>query len=70
MCHVSTTPPPGAGPGQENRRVGTTLQVIAEGDVEMPSMASVARIEEEGDRPEATRELGIARAVIANDRRP
>jgi len=70
VCHVSTTPPPGAGPGQENRRVGTTLQVIAEGDMEMPSMASVARIEEEGDRPDATGESGIARAVIASERRP
>jgi len=56
VYHVSTTPPPGAGPGQEDRRVGTTLQVIAGEDV-----ASIAEIEEEGDRLEATRELGIER---------
>jgi len=71
MCHVRTTPPPGASPRQENRQVaGTTLQVIAEGDVAMPNVANVARIEEEGDRPEVTRESGIARAVIVSERRP
>jgi len=70
VCNVSTTPPPGAGPGQEDQRVGTTLQVIAEGNAALPDMASIAEIEEEGDRPEATRESGIARAVIASERRP
>ncbi|XP_068486802.1 uncharacterized protein [Phaseolus vulgaris] len=69
VCNVSTTPPPGAGPSQKDRRVGTTLQVIAEGDAAMPDMASVAGIEERGDRLEATRESGIARAVIASERR-
>ena len=58
VCHVSTTPPPGAGPGQEDRRVGTTLKVIAEGDAAMPDVASIAEIEEEGDRLETTRESG------------
>ncbi|XP_068501851.1 uncharacterized protein [Phaseolus vulgaris] len=70
VWHVSTTSPPGAGPGQEDRRVGTTLQVIAEGDATMPDVASITEIEEEGDRLETTRESGIARAVIANERRP
>ena len=63
-----TTPPPGAGPSQEGRRVGTTLQVIAKGDAAMPDVASIA--EEEGDRLETTRESGIAKAVIASERRP
>jgi len=69
-CHVSTTPPPGAGPSQKDRRVGTTLQVIVEGDAAMSDVASIAEIEEEGDCLETTRETGIARAVIASERRP
>ena len=36
----------------------------------MPDMANIAEIEEENDNPETVRELGIARAVIANERRP
>ena len=36
----------------------------------MPDVASIAEIEEENDNPETVRELGIARAVIANEKRP
>jgi len=36
VCHVTTTPPPGAEPAQETRRVSdTALEVVAEGDVPM-----------------------------------
>jgi len=36
VCHVTTAPPPGVEPEQENRRVvDTTLEVVVEGDVPM-----------------------------------
>ena len=71
VCHVTTTPPPGAGAGQENRRVvDATLEVAAEGDVVMADVENAARMEEEEDCPEVPRESGITRAVIASERRP
>ena len=36
----------------------------------MPDTASIAEIEGEGDRLKATKESGIAKAVIASERRP
>ena len=71
VCHVSTTPPPGAESRQENRRVaGTTLEVVAEGDMVMSDVEKAAQMEKEEDSPEVTKESGIARAVIASERRP
>jgi len=75
VCHVTTTPPPGVGPKQGNRQVvDTTLEVAAEGDVAMEDAEarseSAARVEEEKNCPETARESGIARALIASEKRP
>ena len=75
VCHVTTTPPPGVEPEQEDRRVmDTTLEVAAEGDVAMEDVEarteSAARVEEERNCPETARESGIARALIASEKRP
>ena len=68
MCHVTTTPPPGAGPEQENREVvDATLEVAAEGYVVMADVENAARVE---DCPEVTKESRIARVVIASEWRP
>ena len=75
VCHVTTTPPPGVEPEQVNRRVvDTALEVAAEGDVAMEDVEarfeSTARVEEERNCPETARESGIARALIASEKRP
>ncbi|XP_068476865.1 uncharacterized protein [Phaseolus vulgaris] len=75
VCHVTTTPPPGVGSAQETRRVSdTTLEVAAEGDVPMEDMEarteSAARLEGERNCSETARETGIARALIANEKKP
>jgi len=74
VCHVTTTPPPGVEPEQENWRVvDTALEVAVKGDVPMEDIEarseSAARVEEERNCPETARELGIARALIASEKR-
>ena len=72
VCHVTTTPPPGVEPEREPRRVSdSALEVVAEGDVPMGSVK--ARPESgKGERncSEIARETGIARALIASERKP
>jgi len=72
VCHVTTTPPPGVEPKRESWRVSdTALEVVAEGDVPMGN--AEARPESgEGERncSETARETGIARALIASERKP
>jgi len=72
VCHVTTTPPPGVEPECESRQVSdTALEVVAEGDVSMGNVE--ARSESwEGERncSETARETGIARALIASERKP
>jgi len=75
VCHVTTTPPPGVRPEQENWRVvDTALEVVAEGDVAMEDVEarseSAARVEEEKNCLETARESGIARALIASEKKP
>jgi len=75
VCHVTTMPPPGVGPEQENQQVvDTALEVAAKGDVMMEDVEarseSAARVEEERNCPEIARESGIARALIASEKRP
>ena len=75
VCHVTTTPPPSVEPEQDNRRVvDTALEVAAEDDVAMEDVEarpeSTARVEEEKNCPETARESGIARALIASEKRP
>jgi len=78
VCHVTTTPPPGVEPEPKNRRVvDVALEVAVEGDVPDVPMEdietrseSAARVEEERSCPETARESGIARALIASERRP
>jgi len=75
VCHVTTTPPPGVEPEQENQRVvDTALEVAAEGDVMMEDVKarseSAARVEEERNFPTIARESCIARALIASEKRP
>ena len=71
VCHVSRTPRPRAEPGQENRRsAGTTVEMVAEGDTVMSDVENAAQMEREENCPEAGRESGIAKAVIASERRP
>jgi len=62
-------------PEQENGRVvDAALEVAAEGNVTMEDVEarseSVARVEEEKNRPAIARESGIARALIASEKRP
>ncbi|XP_068474690.1 uncharacterized protein [Phaseolus vulgaris] len=75
VCHVTTTPPPGVETEQENRRVvDAALEVVTEGDVTMEDVEarseSAARVEEERNCLEIARESGIARALIASEKRP
>jgi len=75
VCHVTTTPPPGVEAEQENRRVvDMALEVAVEGDVPMEHIEvrseSATRVEEERNCPETARESGIARALIASEKRP
>jgi len=75
VCHVTATPPPGAEPAQETRRVSdTTLEVIAEGDMPMEDIEARSEnaVQLEGERncSETARETGIARALIASERKP
>jgi len=75
VCHVTTMPPPGVGPEQENRQiVDTAYGVAAEGDVAREDVEArsenAARVEEEKNCPEVARESGIARALIASEKRP
>jgi len=54
--------------------VDTTLEVAAEGDAAMEDVEArsknTARVEEEKNCPEIARESGIARALIASEKRP
>ena len=75
VCHVTTTPPPGAEPARETLRVpDTTLEVAAEGDVLMEDIEarceSAARVEGERNCSETAMEAGIARALIASEKKP
>ena len=72
VCHVTTTPPPGAKPAQESRRVSdTALEVAAEGDVPMEDVEARSKsLEGERNCSETARETGIARALIASERKP
>ena len=67
MCHVTTTPPPGVEPEREPRRVSdAALEVVAEGDVPMGNVEARS----ERNCSETARETGIARALIASERKP
>jgi len=75
VCHVTTTPPPGAESAWETRRVSdTALEVAAEGDVPMEDIEarseSAAQVEGERNCSETAREAGIARALIASEKNP
>jgi len=75
VCHVTKTPPPGAEPARETPRVlDTALEVAAEGDVPIEDIEarseSAARVEGERNCSETTREAGIARALIASEKKP
>ncbi|XP_068498252.1 uncharacterized protein [Phaseolus vulgaris] len=75
VCHVTTTPPSGVEPEQVNRLVvDTTFEVAAERDgvtVDVDvGFENAARVEEEKNCPEVARESGIARALIAREKRP
>ena len=75
VCHVTTMPPPGVEPAQDNRRVAdTVLEVAAEGDVPMEDIEArsegAARVEGERSCPVTARETGIARVVIASEKKP
>ena len=75
ICHVTTTPPLGVEPAREDRRVSDMeLEVVAEGDVPMEDIEarseSAARMEGERNCLETAREAGIARALIASEKKP
>jgi len=75
VCHVTTAPPLDAEPARETRRVtDTALEVAAEGDVQMEDIEArpegAAREEGERNCLETAREAGIARALIASERKP
>ena len=78
VCHVSTTPPPGVEPERESQRdMDMALEVAVEGDVpDVPMEDIEARsksatlVEEQRSCPETARESGIARALIASEKRP
>jgi len=76
VCHVTKTPPPGAEPAQETRRrvSDTVLEVAAGGDVPMEDIEarseSAARLEGERSCSETAREIGIARALVASEKKP
>ena len=66
---------PGVEPAQDNRRVAdTVLEVATEGDVPMQDIEArsegAARVEGERSYSETARETGIARAVIASEKKP
>jgi len=72
VCHVTTTRPLGAEPAQESRRVShTAVEVVAEGDVPMEDVEARSKsLEGERNCSETARETGIARALIASERKP
>jgi len=72
VCHVTTTPPPGAEPAQESRRVSDmALEVVVEGDVPMEDVEARSKsLEGERNGSETARETDIARALIASERKP
>ncbi|XP_068487084.1 uncharacterized protein [Phaseolus vulgaris] len=75
VCHVTTTPPPGTEPARETLRVlDTALELAAEGDVPMEDIEtrseSAARVEGERNCSETAREAGIARALLASEKKP
>jgi len=75
VCHITTTPPSGAEPARETRRVlDTALEVAAEGYVPMEYIEamseSAARVEGERNCTETAREAGIARALIPSEKKP
>ena len=66
VCHVTTTPPPGVEPEREPRRVlDAALEVVAEGDEPMGNVEARS----ERNCSETARETGIARALIASERK-
>jgi len=71
VCHVTSTPPPGV---DERRSEVAGLVRGTQGDVEMEEAvlggSGVAQVEAEKESMIAPRESGIARAVIASERRP
>jgi len=72
---VTTTPPLGVESAREDRRVSdTALEVVAKGDVPMEDIEarseSAARLEGERNYSETAREAGIARALIASEKKP
>ena len=70
VCHVTSTPPPGV----DERRLKVEMVRGTQGDVEMEEAvlrgSGVAQEEAEKESMITPRESGIARAVIASDRRP
>jgi len=72
VSHVSIASPPGMEPERESRRdVDMALEVVIEGDVpDVPVENIEARSEEERSCPETARESGIAKALIASEKRP
>jgi len=75
VCHVTTTPPPGAEhPWETPRVLDTALEVAVEGDVPMEDIEarseSAAWLEGERSCSETAIETGIARALIASEKKP
>jgi len=71
VCHVTPTPPPGV---DERRLEVAGLVRGTQGDVEMEEVvlggSGVAQVEAEKESMITPRESGIARAVIASEKRP
>ena len=67
VCHVTTKPPPGV---REERSVVRETQGAQRMENAAVGGFQVAQVEEEEEGAIAPRESGIARAVIANERRP
>jgi len=71
VCHVTSTPPPGM---DERRSEVAGLVRGTQGDVEMEEAvlggSGVAQVEAEKESMITPRESGIARAVIASEKRP
>ncbi|XP_068476909.1 uncharacterized protein [Phaseolus vulgaris] len=71
VCHVTSTPPPGV---DERRSEVAGLVRGTQGDVEMEEAvlggSGVAQVEAEKESMIMPRESGIARAVIASEKRP
>ena len=75
ICHVTTSPPPGVEPARKDQRVSdTALEVAPEGDVPMEDIEArsekAAQMEGERNCSETAREKGIARALIASEKKP